>query len=72
MITIKREMAEIGFELRKALMIPNQQTKARQIQIIKTQKSKKVDELVKAISHLYMKGRWVYSQMRFLQASNVS
>lgn len=52
-INIKREMAEFGFELRKALSIPNPQTKARQIQMIKTERSKKVDELVKVINHLY-------------------
>ena len=48
-INIKREMAEIGFELRRALGITNQQAQARQIQLLKNRKSKKVDELVRAI-----------------------
>jgi myosin heavy subunit len=48
-INIKREMAEIGFDLRRALGITNHQAQARQIQLLKNRKTKKVDELVRAI-----------------------
>ena len=66
-ITIKREMAEIGFEMRRVLMQLNSQQQSRELKQLKVKKAKIVEELSRTIHYLYLKGRWVYSQMKLLQ-----
>ena len=69
-LQIKREMAEIGIEMRRTFMFNNTSKQSlKQITQLKAQRGLKVDELIKTIAHLYPKGRWIFSLRKVLQSS---
>ena len=70
-LQIKRDMAEIGLEMRRTFILnSSSKTSLKQVTQLKAQRGLKVEELIKAINHLYPKGRWIYSLRKILQASS--